>query len=191
MPVYGKRPPLFSGRRYQYKREPLTVEERLKLENACQTYREKLIVFGLLDTGLRVSEFCAIKRLDVDWQNSSIRVHGKGGPFGKESKVRAVPLSERAKNLFDIYLSGAKGNAIDFTTKTAQREVESIARKASIAKRVTPHVLRHTFAVEAIKKGISLRALQQVMGHDHITTTEIYLNYGDKNALDEFKKKWE
>jgi len=184
-------PPSFFRYHGQYKREPLTVEERLKLENACQTYREKLIVFGLLDTGLRVSEFCGIKRSDVDWQASSIRVHGKGGPFGKESKVRAVPLSERAKNLFDIYLSGAKGNAIDFTTKTAQREVESIARKAGIAKRVTPHVLRHTFAVESIKRGISLRALQQVMGHDHITTTEIYLNYGDKNALDEFKKKWE
>jgi len=183
-------PKPFYHRRYQYKREPLTAEEKQRLENACVSYREKLTVFTMLDSGLRVSEFCSIDRNAIDWQNSSVRVHGKGGPFGKVSKVRVVPLSDRSRKLFDIYLAGTKGNKVDFSKRTAQRVVERVANAAHISRKVTPHVLRHTFAVESIKRGISLRGLQQVMGHDSLTTTEIYLNYGDKNALDEYKTKW-
>jgi len=60
--------------------------------------------------------------------------------------------------------------------RTIQRLVKEIANRAHIRRTVTPHVLRHTFAVTCIQKGISTRALQEIMGHDRLATTEIYLN---------------
>jgi site-specific recombinase XerD len=55
---------------------------------------------------------------------------------------------------------------------------------------VTPHVLRHTFAVTAVQKGISLPALQRLLGHDRLTTTEIYLNLSPEEVVREFREKW-
>ena len=59
-----------------------------------------------------------------------------------------------------------------------------------ISRPVSPHVLRHTFSVTAVQKGISLPALQRLLGHDHLTTTEIYLNLSPEAVLDEFQAKW-
>ena len=74
---------------YQYVREPLTAEEADRLANACETPTEQLIVWTLLDTGLRVGELCDLTSKDVLWQQRQLRVRGKGGPYGKKSKVRA------------------------------------------------------------------------------------------------------
>ncbi|MFH0924471.1 MAG: site-specific integrase, partial [bacterium] len=57
-------------------------------------------------------------------------------------------------------------------------------------KPVTPHVLRHTFSVNCIKKGISTRALMSLLGHDRLTTTELYLNLSPEDAIREFQNKW-
>jgi site-specific recombinase XerD len=65
-----------------------------------------------------------------------------------------------------------------------------VANRAEIRRKVTPHVLRHTFAVTAIQKGISLPALQRLLGHDRLTTTEIYLNLSPEEVLREFRAKW-
>jgi integrase/recombinase XerD len=62
--------------------------------------------------------------------------------------------------------------------------------QANIRRLVTPHVPRHTFAVTAIQKGISLPALQRLLGHDRLTTTEIYLNLSPEEVLREFREKW-
>src|SRR5690349_19752772 len=79
---------------YQYKREPLSPEEANHLVNACNSHEEKLVVWTLLDTGLRVSELASLTRKEIDWQSNPPRivVHGKGGPFGTRSKRRVVPL---------------------------------------------------------------------------------------------------
>ena len=58
------------------------------------------------------------------------------------------------------------------------------------AKHLTPHVLRHTFAVTAVQKGISLPALQRLLGHDRLTTTEVYLNLSPEEVVREFREKW-
>ena len=65
---------------YQYKREPLNADEANRLANACKTPLERLIVWTLLDTGLRVGELAALKTQDIDWQAHRITIYGKGGP---------------------------------------------------------------------------------------------------------------
>ncbi len=61
---------------------------------------------------------------------------------------------------------------------------------AHISKDITPHVLRHTFAVTAVQKGLSLPSLMKILGHDHLSTTQIYLNLSPEMALNEFHDKW-
>ena len=78
---------------YQFKREPLTPVEADKLYQACNSVQEKLIIWILLDTGLRVSELCSLTPQNILWQQKSIRISGKGGPYGKHTKKRVVPMS--------------------------------------------------------------------------------------------------
>jgi len=68
--------------------------------------------------------------------------------------------------------------------------MSSIANRAKITQTVTPHVLRHTFATLALQKGISLAAVQKILGHDRLMTTAIYLNFTDAHVVDEFSAKW-
>ena len=157
---------------YQFVREPLSGEETDRLVNACRTFREKLVVWTLLDTGLRVSEFCGIRRGQVQWQEDRIVVFGKGGPFGTRKKRRVVPLTVRVKRLLEIHF--ATGEDIGLTKRTAQRIVKAVANRAAITKPLTPHVLRHTFAVNCVKKGVSTASLKKILGHDRLETTEIY-----------------
>ena len=79
---------------YQYKREPLSIEEADRLLNAAEAVEQKLCIWGLLETGLRVSELAGVTREQVQWQQRAIRIRGKGGPYGKRSKFRVVPLGE-------------------------------------------------------------------------------------------------
>jgi integrase/recombinase XerD len=183
-------PTTFQGGRshYQYKREPLDSIESDKFANACESHDEKLVGWVLLDTGLRVSEFANLTPQNVQWQEGRLMVYGKGGPYGKMSNRRVIPLTERAKRLLEVHF--ATHNKIGMTSRTVERVVKRIANKAGISKPVSPHVLRHTFAVTCIKKGISTRALQEFLGHDRLATTEIYLNLSPEEAMAEFKRKW-
>src|SRR5437870_1905257 len=70
---------------YQYVREPLTADESDRLSNACETPTERLVVWTLLDTGLRVGELCALTSKNVLWQQRQLRIKGKGGPHGKKT----------------------------------------------------------------------------------------------------------
>ena len=159
--------------RYQYKREPLTGDEATRLANACNPHEEKLVVWVLLDTGLRVSELANLKRANLDWQTHRLMIYGKGGPFGTKSKRRVIPLAARIQPLIEGYF--ALHETSRFSVRTIQRMLKRVANRARISRTVSPHVLRHTFAVTAIQKGISLPALQRLLGHDTLQTTEIYL----------------
>ena len=86
---------------YQYRREPLTPDEANRLANACQTREEKLVVWTLLDTGLRVSELANLRKDSLDWQNHRFMVYGKGGPYGSRPKRRLIPLSAREQPLIE------------------------------------------------------------------------------------------
>ncbi len=173
---------------YQYKREPLSVEEADRLLNSAQTVEERLCVWGLLESGLRVSELADLKRDQIQWQQRGIRIRGKGGPFGKRSKFRIVPLSERLRSLFEHYFM--LHEQFPYRKRMIQNVVKRVANRAGISRPVSPHVLRHTFAVLYLHRGGSTRALQLILGHDHLTTTEIYLNLSPEAVLEEFHRKW-
>lgn len=173
---------------YQYKREPLNNDEVNRLTNACENFREKFVVWTLLDTGLRLSELASLKKNNIQWQEKRIVVYGKGGPYGKRTKRRILPLTERVRRLFEHHF--AFNEDVGMSKRTIGRVVKRVANKAGIAKPVSPHVLRHTFSVNCIKKGMSTRALQYFLGHDRLATTEIYLNLSPEDAIREFINKW-
>ena len=88
---------------YQFVREPLTIEEADRLANACVTPTERLVVWTLLDTGLRVGELCDLTQKNVLWQQRQLRI--KGGPHGKKTKVRVVPMSNRVRTLLEHHFA--------------------------------------------------------------------------------------
>src|SRR5512135_2192456 len=173
---------------YQYVREPLTAEEADRLANACETPTEQLIIWTLLDTGLRVGELCDLTSRSVLGQRRQLRIKGKGGPFGKKTKVRVVPMSNRVRALLEHDFALEK--AFPVKSRRAQDIVKAMANRAGITKDVSPHVLRHTFATTALQKGISLPTVQKILGHDSLRTTAIYLNFTDVHIQDEFERKW-
>jgi integrase/recombinase XerD len=173
---------------HQFVREPLRAEEADRLANACRSPEEILIVWTLLDTGLRVSELCALTRDNVQWQQSSLRVTGKAGPHGARSKQRIVPLSVRVRAILEPYF--APNDTWFAGTRQAQKIVKRVANGAQIAREVTPHVLRHTWATLALQKGIFLAAVQKILGQDRLTTTAIYVNLTYGHVLEEFEAKW-
>src|SRR5271157_978695 len=173
---------------YQYMREPLTADESDHLSNACETPTERLVVWTLLDTGLRVGELRGLTSKDVLWQQRQLRVKGKGGPYGKKTQVRVVPMSNRVRTLLEHHFALEK--AFPVKTRRAQESVKAVANRAGITKDVSPHVLRHTFATMALQKGISLPTVQKILGHNSLQTTAIYLNFTDVHIQDEFERKW-
>src|SRR5919204_4992313 len=86
---------------------------------ACETHQERLIVWTLLDTGLRVSELAGLTREHIDWQNHRLMIYGKGGIYGTKSKRRIIPLTDRIRPLIDGHF--AIHDTIGMTPRTIQR----------------------------------------------------------------------
>jgi integrase/recombinase XerD len=165
-----------------YKREPLTQAEANDLANACKTREERLVVWTLLDTGLRVSELSGLDDHNMDWQAHQLAFKGKRG------KRRSVGLPARVQPLLEHHMS--ENGAFNMSVSKIQRIIKRVANQAKVQRPCSPHVLRHTFAVAALQKGVSLAALQRILGHDNLATTAIYLNLSNEEALREFRAKW-
>ena len=172
----------------QYKREPLDDAQVDQLFNACRTFREKLIVFTLLDTGIRVSELAGLTSADIQWQEKRLKIRGKGGPFGKKTKIRVLPMTDRVRPLIEHHY--AMEDSFGIGKRQIQNILRAVANRAGISKPVSPHVLRHSFSVMCLKRGIGLRTLQALLGHDNIQTTEIYMNLSPEDVIREFQDKW-
>jgi integrase/recombinase XerD len=166
---------------YSFKREPLTQAEATDLANACLP-EERLIVWVLLDTGLRVDELARLTTGNMDWQMHRLNIEGKG------KKRRVVELTPRIQPLIEGHL--ATHESIGLSVRTMQKIVKTVANRARIRKKVTPHVLRHTFAITCLQKGLTLASLQKLLGHENLQTTAIYLNISPEEALREFREKW-
>ena len=121
---------------YQYKREPLDDDEVNRLTNACDTFREKFVVWTLLDTGLRLSEFADLKKENIQWQERRLVIYGKGGPYGKKTKRRIIPMTDRVRKLFEYHF--AENNNIGLSKRTIERIVKKVADKAGISKPINP-----------------------------------------------------
>jgi integrase/recombinase XerD len=136
----------------------------------------------LYGAGLRVSELVALKPGDVNLEEGFLICRGKGG------KERIVPLGASACRAVKDYLAGArplfiKGSAGPlfltrrggvFTRQGFWKLLKQHARAAGIASKISPHVLRHTFATHLLERGADLRSVQLMLGHSQITTTQIY-----------------
>lgn len=173
---------------YQFVREPLTNENADLLANACKLTTEKLVIWPLLDCGLRINELCSLVPEKIQWQQRAMRIKGKGGPFGKKSKARVVPMSPRVRAIFEPYF--ALHEAFPVGIRRSQKIVKVVANRARITQPVTPHVLRHTFSTTYMQKGGSLPGLQKILGHDRLETTAIYLNLTDQHVVEEYERKW-
>src|SRR5260370_7355174 len=159
---------------YQFKREPLTAEEANRLASLSNTHEEKLIVWTLLDSGLRVAELANLTKDNLDWQGHRLMVYGKGGPYGTKSKRRVIPLTARVQPLLEGHF--ALHDTLGMSVRTVQRIVRTIANRANISRKVSPHVLRQTFSLTALQKGISLPTLHRLLGHNHLAPSNIILN---------------
>ncbi len=167
---------------FTYKREPLEENEIVLLRRACKTFCEQLVINVLLETGMRVSELTTLSVDQISWQRDCITTWGKG------NKRRVIPMSNCARKYLQSYFH--RRDRIKMTSRWAQQIVKRVAERAGIRKKVTPHVLRHTFAVTYLHRGGNLRALQGILGHSSIQTTDIYLNYSGQRVLEDFKRVW-
>lgn len=177
--------------------EVLSVEEIDRIIDAIdlstnEGQRNRAILETLYSCGLRVSELCNLKISDLYFDEGFIRVEGKG------SKQRLVPISPRAvkeitywlqqrntewriKKDFEDYLFLARwGNGI--SRIMVFHLIKELAEKAGIAKSISPHTFRHSFATHLLEGGANLRAIQSMLGHESIATTEIYTHI-DRNKL--------
>ena len=173
---------------YQHKQEPLADEETDQLANACRSFQERLVVWTLLDTGLRLGELAGLSRRNLDRVRHRLTVYGKGGPYGPMSRRRVIPLSMRTRILLELHFE--RHPTLGMSRRTIQRLVKRASARAGISRRVSTHCLRHTFAVTAIRRGISLASLQRLLGHEHLATTELYLNLSPEDVIREFEAKW-
>ncbi len=165
-----------------YKREPLEDDEVELLRKKCKTFYEHFVINILFETGMRVSELCNLERDQISWQRDCIVVWGKG------NKRRVIPMSPIARKFLKAYF--ANNYQLKKTSRWAQEIVKTVAERAGLMKKVSPHVLRHTFAVTYLHRGGNLRALQGILGHNSIQTTEIYLNYSGARVIEDFKRIW-
>lgn len=166
--------------------EYLTEEEVGKLLDvevkSPYDYRNKTILELLYSSGIRISELVNIKTPNYDSEECLIRIMGKG------SKERIVPLGDYAVNIMNDYMNNYRplinkkhtdyvfinnrGDKISrqFIFKVIKKE----ALKKGIKKDISPHTLRHTFATHLLKNGADLRIIQELLGHENISTTQIY-----------------
>lgn len=173
---------------YKFRRSPLTADQADALARACREHQERLAIFTLLDTGLRVAEFTGLSKASIEWSAHRLAVNGKRGPHGTSDGKRAVPMSPRVRALIEAHF--ATQETIGMSPRTVERLVARVARRAGIPRAVSPHVLRHTFAITALRRGLSLPAIQRLMGHERLSTTEIYLNLSPEAVMAEYDAKF-
>ena len=156
--------------------------------------RDRAILELLFSTGMRVSELVSLNRDKLDSQRNEISV------IGKSNKIRVVFISSDCRYWLQKYLDARtddwkpmfiryakevqtldSGEKMRLTTRSIQRIVEKYSKKAGIPIHTTPHVLRHSFATDLLINGADLRSIQEMLGHESITTTQIYTNVTNKH----------
>lgn len=159
-----------------------------------QQYLRDAAIFELLfSTGLRIAELCSLNT-DLDLSRDEFSIRGKG------EKVRVVFLSEAAKEAIKNYLAartdmeealfvdGRKNSLHRIIPRGVQLLLKKYLARAGITNKVTPHTFRHAFATDLLSNGADLRAVQALLGHASITTTQMYTHVTDKHLRDVHKK---
>lgn len=188
----------------------ITAEELSRLLVAPDTshirgLRDRAMLEMLFSTGLRVSELCSLPR-DINLKLDELSVRGKG------EKVRVVFISDDARDAVKRYLDkrddmddalfvqimgqnnkmqeklNKKRDTMRLTPRSVERIIKYYAIKSGISKKVTPHVIRHSFATDLLRNGADLRSVQMLLGHANINTTQIYTHVTDSELKKVHKK---
>ncbi len=166
-------------------------------------HRNKAIIEVMYGCGLRVSEVVSLNISDIYAKDEFVRVIGKG------DKERLVPIGKKTLKELTNYTQGerlhqdikpkfsdkvfisARGSSL--TRQSVFLLVKNLAEKAGIKKTISPHTLRHSFATHLLEGGADLRAVQQMLGHSSISTTEIYTHVSDeylRQVIMEYHPRW-
>ena len=159
-----------------------------------QGERNRTILETLYSCGLRVSELIELKLSDLFFEEGFIRVLGKG------NKQRFVPINIQTQKYITLYVNSIRNQItiqkgfedIVFLNRRGKKLtrvmiftiIKNLAEKVGLKKKISPHTFRHSFATHLLERGADLRAIQQMLGHESITTTEIYMHL-DKAFLKE------
>lgn len=160
----------------------LEREQIERLLNIAESLRDRAILEVLFSTGLRVSELTGLNRDHINFERKEFGVIGKG------RRARVVFLSDTAVSWLKKYLdarqdddkalfirsAGKKDAELRLTPRSVQRLVEKYVKKARLPIKITPHGLRHSFATDLLSGGADLRAIQEMLGHKNVSTTQIY-----------------
>lgn len=160
--------------------------------------RDKAILELFFSTGLRISELCGLSIDNVDLTRDEFSVRGKG------DKVRVVFISDTARHCLQDYLKVRKdmddalfirygrkandGGELRIQPRAVQRLLKKYATEAGITRKVTPHVIRHSFATDLLSNGADIRSVQALLGHANIATTQVYTHVTDKHLREVHKK---
>lgn len=177
-------------------------DEKSDKQSELRALRDRAMLELFFSTGLRLAELCSLNR-DLDLSKDEFSIRGKG------EKVRVVFLSDDAKSAIKKYLDKRKdmdepmfvqysnnntksesrgGNDKRLTPRSIERIVKQYAIQSGISKKVTPHILRHSFATDLLENGADIRSVQVMLGHANIQTTQIYTHVTDKQLKDIHKK---
>jgi len=172
----------------------ISMDELIRLlaapdSNDLKSLRDKAILELLFSTGLRVSELTSLNR-DIDLKKDEFSIRGKG------EKIRLVFLSNLAKESIKKYLDKrpdmeealfvklirdqSEDKDSRLTPRSVERIVKHYAIKAGISRKVTPHIIRHSFATDLLQNGADIRSVQIMLGHANISTTQIYTHITDR-----------
>ncbi len=179
--------------------EVLTIEEMRNLLEAPDILtflgsRDRAILEVLYASGLRASEVCSLNIYDVG--DESIKVKGKG------EKERIIPIAPFSLQIIDEYLSRFRSHIsnkqelalfVSSRGKRIRRQevwnfVKNYGRKIGLQKNISPHTIRHSFATHLLENGADLRVIQEMLGHNHIATTDRYTHISQKHLLDSFSQ---
>lgn len=174
----------------------LTIEELELLRESCTTVRQRALLEVMYATGCRLSEVENMNVDDIDYKSMSLKVIGKG------SKEREVYLSFKASYHLEKYLKVRKvGRDNDLGLflgvrrpfrrlggAAIEREIKKIARNAGLDHKVSPHILRHTFATLTLNNGADLTAVQELLGHSSPQTTLRYARITEERKREQHRK---
>jgi len=173
----------------------LTDEDVRALIRNAESLRDKVIIEMLAYTGVRVSELCHLRISDIDLTRKSIRIRS-----GKGDKDRIVLFKDNILTDLNLYIHEIKSQnpkaEFLFPTKkskyispiSVERIIRKLAKSAGMDKKVTPHVLRHTFATSLLRNGADIRIIQVLLGHSSISTTQIYTHVDNNDLRKSYEK---
>ncbi len=178
----------------------LTIDEINKLlDIKCKMprdYRNKAMMELMFATGIRVSELINLELAQIDFEECLVTVLGKG------KKERTIPIDDSALNYLKLYVEeyrkflvkGPLNNYVflnrfgnKMTRQAFFKILNEYAKDASLEKEISPHVLRHTFATTLLNNGADLRSIQELLGHENLSTTEIYSHISSEKIQKDYE----